>query len=103
MVERDLEAVPQRVQIMPWARGGQEDQRFRRSLATSIAASLGIAFLLGTIALPIIERDQKIELPERMAKLVRQERTPPPEPEKIEELPEPEIKESGSGHMGVNV
>jgi len=94
MVERDLEAVPQRVQIMPWARGGQEDQRFRRSLATSIAASLGIAFLLGTIALPIIERDQKIELPERMAKLVRQERTPPPapppEPEKIEELPEPE-------------
>ena len=96
IVEREETEQPYRAQIMPWARGTQEDERFRRSLGSSLAASLAVAALLSIIAIPIQTRDQEIELPDRVARLVRQEQTPPPppppepEPEPIEEEPEPE-------------
>ncbi|MGA8205410.1 MAG: AgmX/PglI C-terminal domain-containing protein [Woeseiaceae bacterium] len=95
IVEREADDVEARLQVMPWARGCQEDERFRRSLATSMAASIAIAFLLSVIALPLVPLQEQIELPERVAKLVRQERTPPPPPEPVaqptpeEETPEP--------------
>ncbi len=102
VVERDAQGTYRRAQVMPWARGGQEDDRFRRSLASSLAASLAVAILLSMIAIPIRERSAEIELPERVAKLVRQERTPPPPPVAVEEPelaedeppePEPELVE----------
>lgn len=95
LVERDIEDVPYRAQVMPWARGCEEDERFRKSLGVSLAASLLLAFLVGTIALPIMERKTVNELPERIAKLVRQERTPPPPPVPVEEpvIPEEELPE----------
>jgi outer membrane biosynthesis protein TonB len=93
IVERDEDALPARTQIMPWNRGCQEDERFRRSLATSITASLAIALLLSMVALPLVERTKQIELPERVAKLVRKERTPPPPPVEQPVIPEEQIPE----------
>ena len=96
LVEREVAAAQHHAQIMPWSRGLEEDRRFRKSLGMSLAASFAVAFLLSTIALPMVKRATVDELPERMAKLVRQERTPPPppvqipEPEEPEEMPEPE-------------
>ncbi len=97
LVERDVENVPYHAQIMPWARGCEEDERFRKSLGASLAASLMIALLVGTIAIPIVEREKLNELPERVAKIVRQERSLPPPPVPVEEprvadesIPEPD-------------
>lgn len=95
LIERNPAATVYRPQNMPWARGFEEDRRFRKSLRTSLAASFTIAFLISTFALPIIERVTVNELPERVAKLVRQERPLPPPPVEDpsipnEELPKPE-------------
>jgi outer membrane biosynthesis protein TonB len=97
VVERDDLPVSGHVQVMPWSRGYEEDRRFRKSLGTSLAASLMLAFLVGSIALPVVERAKVTELPERMARLVREELPPPPPPEPVveepqieEEIPEPE-------------
>ena len=93
LVERDADEAPQHVQVMPWTRDNEEDQRFHKSLGSSIAASIVLAILVGTIAIPIMEREQLIAVPERIAKLVQQNRIQPqPEPQPIfkEELPEPE-------------
>ena len=94
LVEREASVFPYRHQIMPWARGCEEDERFRRSLGVSLAASIAVAFMVSTIALPIIERPTVEELPERVAKLVRQQRPMPPPPVAElpleEEIPEPE-------------
>ncbi len=95
LVEREEGEETARNQVMPWARGCEEDQRFRRSLSASLAASVAVAMLLSVIAIPIREGRQDIELPERVARLVRQERAlpppPPPLPEPVrEEVPEPE-------------
>ena len=54
IVERDDEAVPAHVQVMPWSRGYEEDKRFRKSLGTSLAASMVMAIVLSSIALPIV-------------------------------------------------
>ncbi len=80
LVERDVEELPYRAQVMPWARGCEEDERFRKSLGVSLVACLMVALLVGTIALPIVEREKLNELPERIAKLVRQKQIPPPDP-----------------------
>lgn len=95
LVEREPDSIPFRAQVMPWARGCEEDQRFRKSLGTSLTASVALAFLFSMVALPIVDRNTADELPERVAKLVRKERTPPPPPKPIEEpiIPEQEPPE----------
>ena len=97
-IEREESELPQYEQVMPWSRGYEEDRRFRKSLGMSIAASLSLAVLFGTVALPIIDRSTEIVVPERVAKLVQKipkQKEPepvvePPLPD--EELPEPEEK-----------
>jgi len=86
-VERELEGWPAHAAVMPWTRGTEEDQRYRKSLGSSLLASAALSILVASIAIPIIEREQEIELPERMAKLVRQDLPPPPPVAPIEELP----------------
>ena len=103
VVERDDAPVAAHVQVMPWSRGYEEDQRFRKSLGLSLVTSLMIGVILSSIALPIVERTPVTELPERVAKLVREELPPPPPPvpveepvieeEPVEPEPEPELVE----------
>lgn len=95
LVEREPADLPYRDLVMPWTRGNEEDQRFRKSLWSSLAASVCVALIVGSIVIPISEREQIIEVPERIARLVQQQRAQPepePEPQAIyeEELPEPE-------------
>lgn len=92
LVEREDAELPFHVQIMPWARGTEEDQRLNRSLLSSLATSLAFAFLLSVVALPLMERPEDAQLPERVARLVREERQPPPPPPPVA-LPETEIPE----------
>ncbi|MDH3362371.1 MAG: AgmX/PglI C-terminal domain-containing protein [Gammaproteobacteria bacterium] len=93
VIEREPDELPVRAQVMPWTRGCEEDRRFKKSLGTSLAASFAIAFFIGTIALPIVERPTVEKLPERVAKLVRQERATPPPPVEVPIIPEQEIPE----------
>jgi outer membrane biosynthesis protein TonB len=90
VIERDEDEETTHIQIMPWSRGTEEDRRFHRSLTSSLAASIAIALMLSMIAIPIRDRAEQLELPERVAKLVRQERALPPPPPP---MPEPEIAE----------
>jgi outer membrane biosynthesis protein TonB len=92
-LERDADELPNRVQIMPWTRSCEEDSRFHRSLTTSLAASVAVTMMLSMIALPLVETTPEIELPERVARLVRQERTPPPPATPAPEIPAEEILE----------
>jgi outer membrane biosynthesis protein TonB len=96
VVERDSEDPAPHELVMPWHRGQEEDRRYRKSLGSSLAAAFVLAFLVGSIAIPIADKQKEIELPERMAKLVREQLPPPqpvPEPVVDEEIPEPEPEE----------
>jgi outer membrane biosynthesis protein TonB len=93
-VEREEDEQPFRAIVMPWSRGFEEDRRFRQSVAASLLVGILLGWLVSIIDIPILERAE-IEVPERVAKLVREEiRLPEPEPvaEPVpeEDIPEPE-------------
>jgi len=94
-VEREADELPNNVQTMPWARGREEDQRFQKSLAASVLLCLLTGWLVSVVDLPIIELSRLTEVPERVAKLVREEMRPPPPPLPVEEaiVPDEEIPE----------
>ena len=93
VVEREADDLPPHEMVMPWQRGQEEDQRYRKSLGSSLATSILLGVLIASVAIPIPERPKEIELPERMAKLVQQQLPPPKpvaEPVAEEQIPEPE-------------
>jgi len=104
VVDRDISAVPNRLQRMAWARGGEDDRRFHQSLAASLLVSLLLGALLPMIDLPLPKRFVPEDMPKRIAQLVRPAqakplpRTPavpetPPQQQEPEPLAEPEPSE----------
>ena len=83
---------------MPWARRSSEDRRYRWSLVYTVIVTSALAYAVTLVSIPDAERPKQIQLPERMARLVREEREPPPpppqpveEPAADEEVPEPDL------------
>lgn len=97
LVEREPSALPDRPTIMPWARGGEDDVRFRKSLLAALLLSLLFGLLFPYIPLPMADRWEAVEVPERFAQLIREQRPEPPPvqkqrqeetlPEEVEETP----------------
>jgi hypothetical protein len=93
IVEREPGALPTRPARMPWTRGGEDDRRFRKALAAALVVSLLLGLLLPRIDLPLPERWEAIEVPERLARLIREERPLPPPPPPVREEPKPAEQE----------
>jgi hypothetical protein len=89
IVERELEASADRPIIMPWAHGGDDETRFRRSLATSLLVCLVLGLIIPLIDIPILQREESYEVPERFAELIREEPRPVPPAEPVS-VPEPD-------------
>ncbi len=93
-IEREADKPSHIRQIMPWARGCEEDQRFRQSLAASVLVCILLGWLVSIIDLPIRELSRLTEVPERVANLVREDmRQPPPPPVEEPVIPDEEIPE----------
>jgi hypothetical protein len=80
IIEREIDVLPDGAAIMPWSRGGEEDERFRRTLALLLLLSLLLGVLLPLVDLPLPEAWEPIEVPERLTRLIREERPLPPPP-----------------------
>jgi hypothetical protein len=93
VVEREISPVPRRVQAMAWARGSEDDWRFRKALATSLAVSLLFGLLLPMIDLPLPKPFEATDVPKRLAQLVREEKAKPLPPPPIVEEASPKEKQ----------
>jgi outer membrane biosynthesis protein TonB len=100
IIEREIDYRTLHRPVLPWMRGGDDDDRFRKSLAASLLVALLLGVVVPLIDLPIPSREEIVEVPERFAKLIRQEPveiTPPqpqvvaPEPEEIVPEEQPEV------------
>lgn len=89
IVERELEASADRPLVMPWAHSGDEETRFRKSLATSLLICLVLGLIIPLIDIPILQREESYEVPERFAELIREEPRPIPPAEPVS-VPDPE-------------
>lgn len=89
LIERDVDVLPIRATTMPWARGQEDDRRFRRSLLLALLVSIGLGVVLPQIEIPIPDRWQILEEQERLTELVREDLPLPPAQLVPEALPEP--------------
>ncbi len=95
VVQRAANDPQYREQVMPWARGCEEDERYRKTLGASVLLSLLLGVLISLIDLPLPDLATLQKVPERVANLVREELPPPVEAPVIPEEsndPEPELE-----------
>lgn len=105
VLERDATELKPRLQILPWARNLEEDGLFRRSLLGTALAALLLGLMIPFIDIPIPDKEEVTEVPERFARLIRKEplrpmpdakpvqkRAVPEKPPEVEPEPEPEAK-----------
>jgi hypothetical protein len=88
VIEREISDHPARESVMPWSRGGEEDERFRKALATSLLVCVLPGLVLSLVDLPLPEPWEASEVPERLTRLIREERPlPPAQPTPAEPVP----------------
>ena len=95
VIEREMSPEPRRIQAMAWARGGEDDRRFRKSLAAALLIGLLLGLLFPMINLPLPRRPQKDDmLPSRIAQFIRQEQLKPIPPPPVVAAKPPEQESS---------
>ncbi len=89
VVEREASPLPFRRMVMPWSNEGESEKRFRRALLVALLLSLCLGYLIPLVTVPKPDRSAVVEIPERLAMLVKKE---PPKPEPVPERPKEEKK-----------
>ncbi|HKF98524.1 MAG TPA: AgmX/PglI C-terminal domain-containing protein [Steroidobacteraceae bacterium] len=79
IVEREISGLHSRPLTMPWTWGGEDDQRFQRSLLGSLAVCLLLALILPFIPLPLRQAPAETP-PEQVLHITMALPRPPPPP-----------------------
>lgn len=90
IVEREISKLPAYKAFMPWSRGGEDDQRFRKNVATALLACVIFALVVPFIELPQSILKPEVEVPERVVRLLIESR---PKPPAAREIPKPKPEE----------
>jgi hypothetical protein len=89
VVEREISKVPLRTLIMPWTKEAESERNFRRAVLAALAFCLIFGALIPLVHVPLPDKtEQVVEIPERLAMLVKKEAPKPipkPKPKKITE------------------
>ena len=96
IIEREMTVQPYRPIAMPWSVQGEDERRFRKAILLALFISIILGILIPMWHLPIPDREEVVEIPERLAKLIVEKEPPPPPPppveKKLEELKPEEEK-----------
>lgn len=94
VVEREESELPFRPLVMPWSGQKEDENRFRKVLLSTLLVSLLFSYATHKWTLPGPDLDKPIEIPDRIARLVKPpEPLPePPKPKEEEKTPEPDME-----------
>lgn len=93
LVEREIKPIPYRVVVMPWTKRGKDEKKFRKILLLVLLFAVISGLLIPLYDVPIPDRAEVVEIPERLAKLIKkQQPKPKPKPKKKVEEVKPEQK-----------
>jgi outer membrane biosynthesis protein TonB len=85
IVERELDAARSHPHLMPWARGQEDDRRFRKTAGIALLVCVLIALLAVFVVLPAKLLPPEQPLPERVVTVIPElrklEKAPPPPPQ----------------------
>ncbi len=85
VIEREMSELPYRPTAMPWSKQGEDERRFRKVLLLTLLFSTLFGYTAHYWTLPMPDPEKPVEIPERLAKLVKKSEPPPPPPKKEEE------------------
>jgi outer membrane biosynthesis protein TonB len=89
-IEREIDEKPRKA-ILGWVYDGEEDKRFRKSATLALLLTVLLSAIISQIALPPLVIDGQ-EVPQRVVRLLMQERPAPPPPAPLE-VPKPKVRE----------
>ena len=79
IVEREYTPVIYREMVMPWSNKGEDEKRFKKYLLLAFLYSILFALVIPYIQLPIPDKDEVVEIPERIAKFIKKQQPKPKE------------------------
>ena len=87
VIEREMVELPYRPMQMPWNKNDRDQRQFRKILLIVLLFSILLGILIPMWDIPVPDRVEVVEIPERLAKLMVPKPPPPPPPkqEKQEE------------------
>lgn len=93
IIERDMVEQPFRAMAMPWNKDSKDQKQFRKVLLIVLFFSMLLGILIPLWDIPIPDRVEVVEVPERLAKLMVPKKAPPPPPPKQEKPEEKKPEE----------
>jgi outer membrane biosynthesis protein TonB len=90
VIEREISTVPFRAMIMPWTKQDDSERRFRQAVLMAMLVCLIFVYFIPRVIVPLPEYTATVvEIPERLAKLVKKEPPrPSPAPKPVPKEPE---------------
>lgn len=88
IIDRQVRILPYRKLDMPWYVQGKDEKRYRKIVRIALAIAVLLGVLIPLISIEPPGKDEVVELPERLAKLLMERRKPTPKP-KVESAPSP--------------
>jgi TonB family protein len=88
IIEREMADMPFHAMVMPWNRDDRDQKKFRKILLIVLLFSILLGILIPMWNIPIPDRIEVVEIPERLAKLIVAKKPPPPPPPKQEKIEE---------------
>ena len=85
IIEREMVAMQFRPMHMPWSKDDKDQKQFRKVLLIVLFFSILLGILIPMWDIPIPDRVEVVEIPERLAKLMVKKEPPPPPPPKVQE------------------
>lgn len=88
-IEREIDEKPRKA-ILSWSHDGEDDKRFRKSAAIALLLTLVFCGIVSQITLPPLIAENGEQIPQRVVRLLMEEKKAPPPPV---EAPKPEVRE----------
>jgi outer membrane biosynthesis protein TonB len=89
-IERDVDEKPRKA-ILAWIYSGEDDKRFRKSATIALLLTLLLSAVISQMTLPPLIADNGQQVPQRVVRLLMEEKKAPP-PAPIE-VPKPKVRE----------
>ena len=93
-IDRELSPVPGHMLVMPWSNDPETERRYRRTMSTALFLSLLLIMITRLVTLPVPVRPPVVEIPERLAMMVRKEHKKPQPVKKAKAEQKAEKKEA---------
>ncbi len=94
LIDREFSPVALHPSIMPWSQDGENDRRYRRALLIAMLFSVLFSAVILLVTVPMLVRPAVVEIPERLAMLVRKEHKKPEPVKKTKEVKKEEKKQT---------